>query len=397
MTTDNMATDEMTTDIAKQKQRIVSLDAFRGLTIMSMILVNNPGQWGVQYALLKHAEWHGWTPTDMVFPFFLFIVGVAIPLSLGKRKATVAKGELVGHIVLRSAILFGLGLFLSGFGMLFKLGADFGVLDLFATLRIPGVLQRIAVCYLIVSLLFLYLKPKTLYAVTAAVLLGYWALLMWVPVPEYGAGMIDGKDTHLVAYLDRLVLGTNHLWSYAKTWDPEGLLSTLPALANTLFGVFVGLWLKRDQALISRLQGLLLAGALLVAVGWCWGQVFPINKPIWTSSYAVFSSGLAMLVLGLCVLVFDVLGWKRLAVPFQIYGVNALTVFVMSGVVGRLMTIFTVGSEPVLTLKSWLYQNLFQSWLPDDKNAALGFAIAWVACWFVVLAVMYRKNWIIKV
>lgn len=381
---------------AKTSQRIVSLDAFRGLTIMLMILVNNPGDWGKIYWPLKHAQWHGWTPTDLVFPFFLFIVGVAIPLSLGKRKESAARGPLVTHIVWRSAVLFGLGLLLSGFGSLFKLGPDFGVGDLLSSLRIPGVLQRIALCYLAVTLLFLFAKQSTLYVVTVVVLLGYWALMMLVPVPDYGAGMIDGKDTHLAAYVDRAVLGTNHLWSSAKTWDPEGLLSTLPALATTLFGVFTGIWLKRDQPLVARLRGLLLAGIVLVAVGWCWGLVFPINKPIWTSSYAVFTAGMAMLVLGLCVLLFDVLPWKRLAVPLQIYGVNALTVFIMSGLVGRLLAIIKVGSDPPVSLKGWIYTNLFHSWL-SDKNASLAYAVVWVLGWFVVLAIMYRKNWIIKV
>lgn len=386
----------MTADSPKINQRIVSLDAFRGLTIMLMILVNNPGDWGNIYGPFKHADWHGWTPTDLVFPFFLFIVGVAIPLSLGKRKETAARGPLVAHIVWRSTVLFALGLLLSGFGLLFKIGPDFGVVDLLNSLRIPGVLQRIAVCYLIVSLLFLFAKRRALYFVTLFFLLGYWALMMLVPVPNYGSGLIDGKDTHLAAYVDRAVFGTNHLWSAAKTWDPEGLLSTIPALATTLFGVFAGLWLKQEQPLAIRLRGLLLAGIALTTVGWCWGLVFPINKPIWTSSYAVFAAGMAMLVLSACVLVFDVLQWKRLAVPFQIYGVNALTVFVLSGLLGRTLVEIKVGSDPPQTLKTWLYETLFHSWL-SDKNASLAYAVTWVLAWFVVLTIMYRKQWIIKV
>lgn len=380
----------------EKKERIVSLDAFRGLTIMLMIMVNNPGDWGNMYWPLQHAEWHGWTPTDLVFPFFLFIVGVAIPLALGKRRGTGDNGPIIRHIVWRSVVLFALGLLLSGFGLLFKIGPDFGFGDLLQTIRIPGVLQRIAVCYLIVSLLFLLTERRTLYLITLASLLGYWALMTLVPVPEHGPGKIDEKDTHLAAYIDRAVFGTEHLWSAARTWDPEGLLSTLPALATTLFGVFAGLWLKRSQPLVQRLIGLVVAGVLLTAIGWAWGQVFPINKPIWTSSYAVFTAGLALLVLSCCVFVFDVLPWRRLAVPLQIYGVNALTVFVMSSLVGTMLVKISVGGESKLPLKTWIYQNLFQSWL-DGKNASLGYSIAWVLCWFVVLAVMYRKNLIIKV
>lgn len=386
----------MTPNSANTSKRIVSLDAFRGLTILLMILVNNPGDWGQIYAPLKHADWHGCTPTDLVFPFFLFVVGAAIPLSLGKRNGQAERGPVVRHIVWRSVVLFGLGLLLSGFGLLFKLGPGYGVGNLLSSIRIPGVLQRIALCYFVVSLLFLYCKRRTLYVVTAAALLGYWALMMWVPVPGYGAGMIDGKDTHLAAYVDRTVLGTNHLWSAAKTWDPEGLLSTLPAIATTLFGVFTGIWMKRAKPLMSRLSGLVFAGIVLTAVGWWWGTVFPINKPIWTSSYAVFTAGLAMLVLGLCVLLFDVLPWKRLAVPLQIYGVNALTVFVLSGLLGRLLVEIKVGGNPAISIKSWLYQNLFRSWLAD-KDASLAYAVAWVMAWFVVLTIMYRKNWVIKV
>lgn len=392
-----------------KSNRIVSLDAFRGLTIMLMILVNNPGDWGAIYAPLKHADWHGWTPTDLVFPFFLFIVGVAIPLALGKRKESGETATVVRHIIWRSVLLFLIGVSLSGFGLLFKLGPDYGIGDLLANIRIPGVLQRIALCYLVVSLLFLLTKRTTLYVVTPIFLLGYWALMMWVPVPEHGAGVIDaipldqreeagtdGKDRNLVAYLDRVVLGTNHLWSSAKTWDPEGILSTLPAFATALFGVFTGLWIKSKRPLSQRLFGLLLAGGILVVVGWGWGQVFPINKPIWTSSYAVFTAGLAMMVLGICVLVFDLLSLQKLAIPLQIYGVNALTVFVMSSLVGQLLYKIKVGSDPGIPLKSWLYQNLFQSWLADE-NASLAYAIVWVLSWFAVLALMYRKNWIIKV
>lgn len=385
----------MSTAEAKS-QRWLSLDAFRGLTIMLMILVNNPGDWGNIYWPLKHADWHGWTPTDLVFPFFLFIVGVAIPLALGKRSETVERSQLVQHIVVRSAVLFGLGLVLSAYGLLYQLGPEFGIGDLLSTIRIPGVLQRIALCYLGASLLFLYFRRSTLVAVTIALLLVYWAMMMWVPVPGYGAGKIDGKDTHLAAYIDRAVLGTNHLWESAKTWDPEGILSTLPALATTLLGVLTGSWLRELSQPQQRLILLLYAGVVLTVVGWAWGFVFPINKPIWTSSYAVFTAGLALLVLAACVALFDVLQLRRLALPLQVYGVNALTVFVMSGLMGRTLVELQVGTDPPVTLKTWLYETLFYSWL-TDKNASLAYAIAWIVAWFVVLAIMYRKGWILKV
>ncbi len=376
--------------------RLISLDAFRGLTIMLMILVNNPGDWGNIYTPLKHADWHGCTPTDLVFPFFLFIVGVAICLALSKRKLSGDRRTIVLHVLRRSAILFGLGLFLSGFGLLFRLGPDYGFGDLLTNLRIPGVLQRIAVCYCVASLLYLFALRKILYGVTIAALLGYWALMMWVPVPEHGPGKIDDKDTHLAAYLDRAVLGTNHLWSAARTWDPEGILSTLPALATTLLGIFTGCWLRRELPLAKKLVGLLTAGVLLVLLGWMWGSVFPINKPIWTSSYVLFTAGWALLVLGLCVLLFDMLRWQPLAQPLVIYGVNAITVFVLSGVVARLLAVIKIGGEESISLKTWLYDNLFLSWLTGE-NASLAYAVVWCLAWLVVLTFMYRRNWIIKV
>ena len=377
--------------------RLISLDAFRGLTIMLMILVNNPGSWSSIYPPLKHADWHGCTPTDLVFPFFLFVVGVAIPLSLAKRKAAGDdKGPLVAHIIRRSLILFALGLLLSGFGHLFKLGPDYGVTDIVHSIRIPGVLQRIALCYLLASFLFLFCKVRYLGIVLAVCLFGYWALMTYVPVPGHGAGMIDGKDTHLAAYLDRTLLGTNHLWSQAKTWDPEGILSTMPAIATTLFGVFTGLWLKCSISNLQRFLLLLVAGVVLTAIGWYWGRYFPINKPIWTSSYAVYTAGFALFILGLCVFLFDFLKLEWIALPLRIYGVNALTVFVLSGLLGRLIIEIKVGADNPVSLKTWIYENLFLSWLTDN-NASLAYAITWVLCWFVVLALMYRKNWIVKV
>ncbi len=389
---------------------MASLDAFRGLTIMSMILVNNPGDWSQIYAPLRHAEWHGCTPTDLIFPFFLFIVGAAIPIGLKKYVTNEglrqSRSQLIGKIIRRTLILFGLGLFLNGFGLLFRLGDGFGWGDLWPSLRIPGVLQRIAICYLVVSFMYLWIDVRQLYFVTLVGLLGYWALMVWVPVPETGefanspkkmaaiaVRPIDTKDGNLAAYVDRQVFGTHHLWSSAKTWDPEGLLSTLPAVATTLLGLFAGRWLLAEGSTRRKVLGLLVAGACGVAVGWCWGTVFPINKQLWTSSYAVYTAGWAALVLGLCVWLFDGLGFAQFAVPLHIYGVNAITVFVLSGVVGRTLVSIHFGQQ---TLKSWVYANCFLSW-SEGKFASLMYALTWVASWFVVLYLMYRRNLILKV
>ncbi len=373
--------------------RLLSVDALRGATVAGMILVNNPGSWSHIYPPLRHADWHGWTPTDLVFPFFLFLVGVSVPLAFDKRiERGDPRGELVRKVVRRSAILFGLGLLLAGFPFVsFEDGLSWR--PQLEHIRIPGVLQRIALCYLGASLLYLFTGLRTRVAVCVACLLGYWALMTWVPVPGHGAGQIDGKDTHLAAYIDRLILD-GHLWSQSKTWDPEGILSTFPALATTLLGSFTGMMLQRGSPAqnAARLLGV---GAVCVGVGWLWGLVFPNNKPIRTSSYAVFTAGLAMSLLGLFTWVIDVRGHRRWAEPLRIYGVNAITVFVGSGLVAKSMYLIRVPTaDGDITLKAWIYQTFFTSWLSGEL-ASLAYAITWVLSWFAVLWVLARKGIVI--
>ena len=292
------------TDQNTGPKRLASVDVFRGMTIVAMILVNNPGNWETTYWPLKHAEWHGWTPTDLVFPFFLFIVGVAIVLALKRRlDAGTPRERLVAKVVKRSLTIFGLGLFLSGYP--FGLFGSRGFVELLHTWRIPGVLQRIAVCYLIVSLLVLFCRVRTLKVLTVVFLVGYWALMTVVPVPGVGAPNIDDPGGHLSAWVDRAVFG-DHVWRYSKVYDPEGLLSTIPALATTLFGVFAGLLLAAAFNPIEKVARLFVSGSLLVSGGFIWGWIFPINKAIWTSSYAVFTGGLASCCLALCLWFFDI-------------------------------------------------------------------------------------------
>jgi len=371
--------------------RLLSVDAFRGMTMVAMIIVNNPGDPRTTYWPLEHAEWHGWTPTDLVFPFFLFIVGVAIVLALKRRvDAGAAKRPLVAKVVKRSLILFGLGLFLNGypFGLFGLRSFD----QLLATWRIPGVLQRIAVCYLVVSLLVLFCRPRTLKLLTVIALVGYWALMTLVPVPGQGAPDIDSKGGHLAGWLDRAVFG-DHVWQYAEVYDPEGILSTIPALATTLFGVFAGLLLVARLDPAERLVQLYSFGSILVVCGYAWGWFFPINKPIWTSSYAVFTAGLAFCGLALCYWRFDVGGHRASARVFEIYGVNAIALYVGSGVLARTLAYIRIGDT---SLQRLLFENVFASWLPPHA-ASLGYAITWVAGWFLVLAWMYRRRIFIKI
>lgn len=375
-------------------QRLISLDVFRGATIIGMIIVNNPGTWAHVYAPLLHADWHGWTPTDLVFPFFLFIVGVAIAIAFTKRlEKGIAKADLVPKIVRRTVILFGLGLFMAAWPFL-TFSPEFGLASQLTRIRIMGVLQRIALCYMIASFLFLYTTPKARHIWLVALLLVYWAAMAWIPVPGYGAGQIDDPVGNLASYLDRVLLG-KFLWSGADYLrDPEGLFSTLPAIGTTLFGVWTGvLLIDKSRTPIEKVAVLFARGVALVIVGYVWDWFFPINKPIWTSSYAVFTAGQAMCTLALCYWLIDIKGSKAWTKPFVIYGINALVVYVASGILARTLFLIRVGDT---SLQGWLFQTVFAPLAPP-KMASLLYALVWIVCWYGVLYVMHKRNIIIKV
>ena len=363
--------------------RLLSLDAFRGITIAGMILVNNPGSWADVYAPLRHADWDGCTPTDLVFPFFLLIVGVSIALALSKRTSRPGgMAAVLAKIAWRSAAIFGLGMVLHGFP-----NYDLG------SIRIPGVLQRIAVCYLAASILFVSLDIRGLFIAAAVLLLGYWALMMLAPVPGFGAGRLD-MEGNLAAYLDRKLLA-GHI--YKPLYDPEGLLSTLPAIGTTLIGVLAGHWLRSARSVAEACAGLLVAGVSCAAIGWAWGGLFPINKALWTSSYAVLTAGLGLLLLGWCFWWIEVRGARRWAAPFLVFGSNAIALFVLSGLLGRLLNLakLTVDGRS-MTLRAFLYERFFQSWL-GPKPASLAWAIAYVLLWLALMGVLYRKRIFIKI
>lgn len=374
--------------------RLVSLDAFRGITILGMIMVNNPGTWSAMYAPLRHADWHGWTPTDLIFPFFLFIVGVAIVFAnSGKLAKGVEKSELVKSALKRSLILFGLGLILAAYPV-FQLDPEFGFRQGLDKLRIMGVLQRIAVCYFLATVLFLYFKPKAQYYWLFGLAIAYWLAMTFIPVPGYGAGLFDDKVNNLAAFVDRAVLG-EHLWvGTGRQWDPEGFLSTIPAISTTLIGVWAGHILKNKAFDETRkVAELMVVGSILIIIGYVWDWHFPINKPIWSSSYALFTGGQGMVGLALCYWFVDVKGYKAWTQPFVVYGVNAITVFFMSGIIARTMGLFHVGD---ITFQRWVFLTFFDSWL-STINASFAYSLVWVFVWYLILLVMYRKNIIIKV
>jgi predicted acyltransferase len=366
--------------------RMVSLDAFRGLTIAGMLLVNNPGSWGNIYPPLKHAPWHGWTPTDLIFPFFLFIVGVAMTLSFGKlleRGAT--RGDLMLKTAKRAALIFLVGLALHSFPWI---GYDF------THIRIPGVLQRIAIAYLFASAIYLFVPTlKGRVVALAALLFGYWGLQTLVPVPGGFTGVLKpGMD--LGAYLDRLIFTQDHLWSSSRTWDPEGLLSTMPAIGTALLGAFAGDWLKSGRTQTEKTLGLFIAGAIGIVIGAMWGWVFPINKPLWTSSYVIFTAGIAAQTLAMCYWLIDVKHYQRWAKPFVIFGVNAIAAFWLSSAGARTLNLIKVGPEDQ-ALKTFIYKNFYESWA-TPINASLAFAITYVLFWLGVMTIFYKKRIFIK-
>lgn len=372
--------------------RLLSLDFFRGATVAAMILVNNPGDWGHIYAPLEHSEWHGCTPTDLVFPFFLFIVGVSIAYAMGSKKQDPAThGKTIFKAFKRALILFGLGLFLTLFPEVFT-----KPLESLQGMRIPGVLQRIALVFFISAVLFLKVSLKNLRILFILLLAVYWALMTFVPVPGNGPANLE-KETNLGAWLDRSVFTEAHLWSSSKTWDPEGLLGTIPAIATGLFGILVGVYLKRKDVLDAvKVSWLFSTGCVAVALGLLWDLQFPINKALWTSSFVLFTGGLATIVLAMSYWIIDVNKYNKFTKPFVVYGVNAITVFFLSGILPQILSIISIKiGEAETNVYSWLYSGYATNFSP--VNASLLWAISTVLFWLVILWFMYNKKIIIKV
>lgn len=368
------------------QNRLLSLDVFRGITVMAMILVNNPGDWGHVYAPLLHAHWHGCTPTDLIFPFFLFIVGVSISYALDKAKTQPQNhGAVIQKVIKRGLTLVALGLFLS-------LYPKFE----FATMRIPGVLQRIGLVFIICSVIFLKTNLKTQVFIGLFLLVAYYVLMSFVPVPGIGPANLE-PETNLGAWIDNSLLN-GHLYKRTKVWDPEGLFSTIPAVATGLLGILAGSLLKSGQsptAIIRKMCGI---GLLCALAGLALHGVFPINKSLWTSTYVLFAGGLAMLGLALCYWSIDIKQWRFWTPPFLYFGVNAIIVFFLSGIIPRTLFLIQIqdGAE-TLNAQQWLYKHFFTAWIPDPYVASLAGAVCFLVIWFFILRQMYRANIIVKV
>ncbi len=388
--------------------RLLSLDVFRGLTIAGMVVVNDPGDWAHVYAPLRHAPWHGITPTDLVFPFFLFIVGVSVVLAYSRRKTEGQQpGSMLGKVFRRSAMIFGLGILLT-------LIPDFN----FSELRIPGVLQRIALVFLACSLLFFYTTERTQRWIAAGLLLGYWLLMAFLPVPidevirealatgqvmraggpvavsglvQLGDGFIAGNfepGTNLQAWLDRLLVPGR---LYEKAWDPEGLFSTLPSIATGLLGMMAGwILLSKDNRQMQAFW-LLLLGFAAMTIGNVWDWVFPFNKNLWSSSFVMYTAGLASMTLGVLVWLLDVKGWKSWIFVPQVFGANAITAYVIHGTIGDLFSI-PIGSSSV---KGGFMDGL-EAIGPDRTFVSLLWALLYTAIVFVPVWWMYRRKIFVK-
>ncbi len=377
--------------------RLISLDAFRGFTIAGMVLVNNPGDWGNLYSPLAHAEWNGWTFTDWIFPFFLFICGVSMTFSLGRRaEAGEDKPHLLLQLFKRAAIIFLIG-------FLLNLIPSFN----FSSVRIPGVLQRIALCTMLAAPIVVYFNWKQQCAWIVALLTAYTLLMLLVPVPDalgrVGAGILEpGRD--LGAYIDRLLLD-GHLWSKSKTWDPEGLLSTLPALCTQLLGVLLGRWLLSDSSKAEKTVWMMIAGLACLWSGAIIDATFmPINKSLWSTSYTIFMAGWALLIFAVFYWLIDANPSESLRdksqrglLPFTIYGMNALFIFAFSGLIAKMLGFIKLSQgDANVSLKTILYAPIKA--LPiAPVNQSLLFAILFNAAMFAIAWFMWKKKWFVKV
>jgi len=361
---------------AVRQDRLASLDAFRGFTIAAMILVNSPGSWKHVYPALLHSPWHGWTPTDLVFPFFLFVLGVTTAFSLSRHQVPSDRGPTYRKIIRRSAILFALGLLLALFPY-FDLGE----------LRVVGVLQRIAIIYAATALILLHTSRRTQAWITAGLLLGYWGIMQLAPVPGVGAGVLTAEG-NFAAWVDQSIVPGR---LYRGSWDPEGLFSTLPALATALLGAFTAYWMRSGRERSEIAAGMFAAGWAGILGGLVWGLVFPINKNLWTSSYVLFTAGAALEGLALCYWLIDIRGYRRWARPAIVYGLNPITAYVLSMLLATALRLFPANAS--------IQERLFGAlsfWL-SPVDASLVYALGFVILFWGLAEWLHRQRLFIKV
>ena len=357
--------------------RYASVDILRGFTVAIMILVNNPGSWSYVHPWLEHAEWNGCRMADFVFPFFLFIVGLSIVFALSKPLDSGAnKSKLALKCIKRGVVLFGLGFLLN---ILF----DFD----FTSVRIPGVLQRIGIVFAITAVLYIYASETLRRVIIVSILLAYWAVMVLIPVPGLGEVSLEkGKD--LGAWLDVLLLH-GHLWQYSITWDPEGLLSTVPAIVSALIGVSAGVYMKKQT---SPIKGLFLSGVILLVLGLIWNTVFPINKSLWTSSFVLFTGGVAMVLLALSIYLFDVKGITKGTLLFRALGANPLAAYFGSELLVKVLITISISG---MALSGWSFKAF--SFVFGPASGSVVSAFVTVFFWILISVFLYRRKIFIKI
>ncbi|MCL4510355.1 MAG: DUF5009 domain-containing protein [Bacteroidetes bacterium] len=370
--------------VSSSPGRLISLDVFRGITIAGMILVNNAGDWSHVYPALAHAEWDGWTPTDLVFPFFLFIIGVAMPFSFTKRLARgESRGKLLRHVITRSLILFALGMLLSGI-------PNFN----YSHRLILNVLQRIGVIYLMSGAIYLFTGVVAQAVVAVFCIVLYWLLMMLVPVPGYGAGVLAPVG-NLWWYVDKVLLQG---WHY----HAEGILSLIPSISTVLLGSLTGHYLRSQRSNIEKAAGMMVFGNFGLVIGVIMSIWFPINKLLWSSSYVVFTAGFALEMLGVCYWLIDIKGIKSWSQPFLVFGSNAITSFFLSTLAALILDLVTVsqmspaGEAVRVSLKDYIYHAVFSP-LASSYNASMIYSIVYVLLWYGVMYVFYKRKIFIKI
>ncbi|MBZ4033234.1 DUF5009 domain-containing protein [Flavobacterium sp. 17A] len=421
------------------RERLISLDVFRGLTILLMTIVNNPGDWGNVYPPLLHAHWNGCTPTDLVFPFFVFIMGVAVPLAMPEKTYD---STTFNKILIRSLRMFCLGIFFNFFGKIQLFGLDgiplligrlaitiavgyalmgnfnnrlknifavgillvylilaYGGFENYQDVRLPGVLQRIAIVYFVVSLLYLKTSRKTQIITGVLLLLGYWGIMTLIPVPGVGEANLE-RGTNLAAWVDSILL-KGHNYHETNTWDPEGILSTLPSIVNGIIGLFIGQILLLSVTKIQKAQRMGMIGTSLIFFGLLWDLVFPINKSIWTSSYVLYTTGLATVFFTVLYYLIDIKEFKKGFKLFVIWGVNPMIVFFASQIIPQALTMIQFQNpsnpEEQTNLLSYLYYSGIAPFFSNPMTASLAGALTYVAIWTFILWIFYRNKLIFKV
>lgn len=366
----------------KVPQRLVALDVFRGMTIMLMIVVNTPGTWNHVFAPLRHSAWHGCTPTDLVFPFFMFIVGVAMWFSFRKYDHSLNSAALF-KILKRTALIFLIGLFLSAYPRF-----DF------AHLRIMGVLQRIALAYGLAAISILLLKPTGRWILAFVILIGYW-VLMWA----LGGSDPYSLESNFAAKVDLAILGADHVYKgFGIPFDPEGLFSTLPAMVSVIFGYMVGGMIGTSDSKKDVTYKLLLWGAFSIVISLVWNIFFPINKPLWTSPYVLYTVGLGMISLSILIWIIDIKGWSKWAHPFLVYGMNPLILFVLSGLWVKTLFLIQIPVDgETLSGYAWLYQKVFVPIGGPGKFGSFLFAAFHGVLFWLIGYIMYKKKIFVKI